>query len=293
MAAEYDLKKSGSSDASNAAGTTDSDKVDPMKYRGRPGRKWKLPTPSNISNKKMWTLMALGSLVFAIMFVAVSELLMPTVDNDGPVALQKAFADPKNNISIRAPLNWSLKDPHDGANIHIFGPNETGFFPLISMSTEVAAGKLEDYVKEQKDRIKAKDKKVVWIEEEGDPFEVINGCRAYRLVYDVVLESENEKNEDGTPKMVNVRSLQYIMDRNPRFHRVTCSVRADLYKKYLTRFEACAHSFELLPIPQLDIKDIRVDVAVPPTTISPEVKDAKESKTPPVAPVPAESDKPK
>ena len=135
-------------------------------------------------------------------------------------------------------------DPHDGENIYIQGPVEKRYSPLIHLNMESASGKLEDYVKEQKDRIKAQDKNVEWIKD-GEEFDVINGCRAYRLIYDVDLSLEKNNNADGTPNPVKVRTLQFIMDKNPYFYRVSCYVQADLYKKYLDFFDAAAHTFKL------------------------------------------------
>ena len=222
----------------------------------KPGRKWKLPQPSKYSTKTVWTFAALTSLAMAVLWVAFAELLVPTVNTDGPPPLAKEFRDVDNALGIRPPLNWSLEDPHDGANVYIKGPAEKGFSPLIITSLEIAPGRLSTYIAEHKARIEAQDKTVQWVEEDED---AIDGCRAWRLVYDVDLPTD-EKNEDGSVKTVKVRTLQYIMDDHPRFYRVTCHIRADLYKRYLARFEACAHSFQRTTIEQVNLPGPQVEL---------------------------------
>ncbi|HYF49960.1 MAG TPA: hypothetical protein VEJ63_11170 [Planctomycetota bacterium] len=221
----------------------------------RPGRKWNLPQPSKYSTKKIWTLMALSSVAMALLWVSLAELLVPTVRSDGPPPMGKEFRDQENNFSIRPPLNWTIEDPHDGpnsttCNVYIKGPAEKLFSPIVITSLEIAPGRLTTYVQEHKARMTVQDKSIEWIEEDED---VIDGCRAWKMVYDVTLPTD-EKNEDGTTQTVKVRTLQYILDDHPRFYRVTCHVRADQYKRYLARFEACAHTFQRTPLVQIDVK---------------------------------------
>jgi hypothetical protein len=221
----------------------------------RPGRKWNLPKAPKYSNKLLWTVVGMSSLVMAIMWVAFAELLMPTVDTSGPPALGKEFKDmgeQRNSVSMRPPLNWTVSDPHDNANVYFKGPKEKGFSPLIIESCEVAPGSLMSYVKEHKARIMAVDKTVKFEEKEEDE-DVIDGCRAFRLVYDVDLPSETDKNADGTPLIVTVRTLQYIMEDRPRFYRVTCHARADQFQRFLKRFEASARSWKRLPMAQVTV----------------------------------------
>jgi hypothetical protein len=233
----------------------------------RPGRKWNLPKPSKYSNKFLWTLVGMSSLVMAILWIAFAELLMPTIDNDAPPPLGPEFKDQgsitRNYCALRPPLNWTVHDPHDDANVYFKGPKEKGFSPLIIESAEIAPGGIVSYIKEHKARILAQDKTVVFDEKEEDE-DVIDGCRAHRLVYDVDLPSETDKAPDGSPMMVKVRTLQYIMEDRPRFYRITCHVRADQYRRFLSRFEASARSFKRLAIPQYEGSKIIIPISPEP-----------------------------
>ena len=64
-----------------------------------------------------------------------------------------------------------------------------------------------------------------------------------KLVYDCQMP------KDGGDGTVTVRMLQYVIDDHPRFYMVSCFVNAELFDKYLQRFEASARSFERIPIP--------------------------------------------
>jgi hypothetical protein len=210
----------------------------------RAPRKWNLPQQSKISNKAVWTLVAFSSVMVAVFGILIGELAMPRA-TDGPPALGPEFKHNDNAIIIRPPLNWTIVDPHDQWNIFIKGPAvDHGFPPLLIASLEIAPGRMSSYIKEHKARIEAENKTVKWISEQDH---MIDNAHAVRLEFDCEMPLENEKNPDGSPKMGVVRSLQYVMEDSPRFYRVTAHVRADLYQKYLSRFEASAHSFKRMP----------------------------------------------
>lgn len=183
--------------------------------------------------------LASGGLVAAIIFFA-GQMTDPIAA--GTPKLAAEFEDKANNYTIRPPAGWVIEDRHDGANIFIKCPGETGFPPVVIVSLEVKPGGIESYLREHKGRIAFEDKTVKWLGEAEDDF--IDGCpNTKRLEYEC-----DAKLDDGS--QTRVHALQYIMEDKPRFYRVTCFVSTELYEKYLPKFEACARSFKRTPIPK-------------------------------------------
>jgi len=218
----------------DAASTTDKAKLP------RPPRKPAAAQPAQLSRRTTVLLVvAAVALAIGVAWVVV-QMAMPLVEGNQPT-LAEEFEDRNNNYAIRRPVTWVIEDRHDGANIYIKGPRERGFPPLIIVSLDIKPGGIESYLREHKGRIAYQDKTVAWISEDTD---YIDGCpNTVRLEY----ECNATLNDDS---VVRVRALQFIMEDKPRFYRVTCFVSAELYEKYLSKFEACARSFRRTPIPK-------------------------------------------
>jgi hypothetical protein len=203
----------------------------PRKNFGAPPLKKKLGT-------LMWIVIVLAGAACAGLAILVSQLIVPAVET-GPPVLAAPFNDQVNGVSIRPPINWGINDPHDGYNVYFLGQKEKGYSPLIIMTLDITAGRLDAAVKEHKDRTSARDKSVKWLSEEMD---VIDSAPAKRLEYEYTYQ------EQGKPD-VTVRGLQFIIADYPRYYRVSGYVQADLYKRYYERFNASLRSFKRLPKP--------------------------------------------
>lgn len=208
--------------------------------KSTPPRRW-APQPKKISRGLAITLIASATaMVLGLGFLTV-KMLTPAPEAEVP-RLDQEFTDPINSYSIRRPLGWRIEDPHDKSNIFLKGPKEPGYSPFIVSSLDVAPGSLASYLQLHKGRVEAQDKTVKWISE--DLGESIDGCpHTARLEYEFTEETEQAGK-------VQVRALQYIMEDKPRFYRVSCYVAANLYEKYLPKFEASVRSFRRLPLPR-------------------------------------------
>jgi hypothetical protein len=156
------------------------------------------------------------------------------------VPLEKPFAHRRDNFSIQPPKNWRLHDRVPDTSLVIKGPQERLFTALIVVSFEIAPDRLEGFVKEHKSRLQHENPSIKWLDEKDD---FISGMRAIRLVY------ECDYQDVGQTEKLRLKNLQYIIDNRPRFYRITCSVAAGYYERYLARFEASARSFDRLPLP--------------------------------------------
>lgn len=216
----------------------------------RPHKRWQPPPPQKFPVSLLLLFVLAGTgLVIGLTYI-ISNMVQPDPVTSPPLA--KEINDTNNNFTIRPPANWHVEDPHDGSNIYIKGPREKGFSPLVIVSLDIKPGNISSYLQEHKGRISFQDKTVQWISEETD--ESIDGCaNTARLEYDCVLPIDPHDESKGT---VKVRTLQYIMEDKPRFYRVTCHVAADLYERYLDRFEACARSFKRIPLPRVNVPPI-------------------------------------
>ena len=207
------------------------------KTDGAPKKKW-VPQQPLATNKWVWRLVFGATFLAMLLLGVIVLLLINTKTEVGPPKLAEEFRDPVNNYSIHPPVNWWLEDPHDGHNFYIKGPRERGYMPLMMIYVDVAPGHLDSYMKEYVGRLKVEDKTVNVISETR---EKIDNFDASRLVYSWSML-------DSSQTTVNVKTVQFIVADAPRFYRVTCSVREDLFEQYLPRFEASARSFHVLPL---------------------------------------------
>jgi hypothetical protein len=210
-----------------------------------PKKKWNPPAPSSPLSKLAWKLVFGGTILAMLLLGVIIILLIQTntPKPDGPPQLADEFRDTVNNsYAIRPPVNWTLQDPHDGRNFFIKGPRETGYIPLMTLCVDVAAGRLDSYLKEYKGRLQAQDPSIQFLEESTlkiDNFETV------RLVY--TWTSPNDNNT-----VTKVKTLQYIVCDAPRFYRIGGSVREDIFDKYYPRFDASLKTFRVLPLPNVD-----------------------------------------
>jgi len=214
----------------------------PQNIGPRPTKAWMKPPPArSVSNKIGWLLVVCSTVLVVGLTLVI--MFMASAGNDtARPALDKEFKDTPDNFAIRPPQNWYLQDRVPNTSIIMKGPREKGYPPLIIVSLDIAPGKLTGYVEQHKARISHHDKTVKFISEERD--QGIDGCDAIRLEY------ESEQPVEGEPEnMVKIRTLQYILEDPPtRFYRVTCHVAADVFDKYVARFEASARTFKRLPV---------------------------------------------
>ena len=207
-----------------------------------PRKKWGPPPPASPLSKLAWKLV-FGATILAMLLLGVIIILMVqsnTPKADGPPTLGEEFRDPVNTYAIRPPANWTLQDPHDGRNFYIKGPKERGYIPLMTICLDVAAGRLESYIKEYKGRLQAEDPSIKFVSESTVKIDK-DKYQAVRLVY-----TWSSPNSDNT--VTTVKTVQYVVDDAPRFYRVSGSVREDAFDKYLPRFDASANSFSILPL---------------------------------------------
>lgn len=231
------------SDAAKPAETTKSEGAavakSPAKPKpplpGPPKKKWdpKLATPT-FADRMAWRLVFFASGMAVVLVFVIIWLMWRTKTETSVVKLGEEYHDPVNNYSIHPPYNWKLDDPHDGRNFYILGPRERGLTPMVLICLDVAPGDLESYVKTYKSDLQNAEKSVKWISDEKDR---VDKTDCERLEYECDMATD-----DG--KTARIRSMQYIIPDPPRFYRVTCSVRADIFQQYLERFESSARSFK-------------------------------------------------
>lgn len=226
--------------------STAGEKKPKLTIKPPPKKKWNPPAPSTPLNRLAWKLV-FGATILAMLLLGVIVILLIQTNSPSPnkaPELAEEFRDTaSNSYAIRPPLNWILQDPHDGRNFFIKGPRESGYIPLMIICVDVAPGRLDSYMKEYKGRQQAEDPSIKFDEESTLK---VDGFDASRLVY-----TWTSPNTDGS--QTKVKSVQYIVCDAPRFYRVTCSVREDLFDKYLPRFEASAKTFKILPLPETKV----------------------------------------
>lgn len=189
-----------------------------------------------------WVLVLAATTLVVVLGIFILVLQFSFVKPDmGPPALDEAYVSQADNFSIRPPLHWGRSDQYPVASVVIKGPEEHGFSPLIMVALDIAPGRLDAYVKEHKTRLEREERSVQWLSEQED---WIDGCRAMRLEY------QTEYQEPDRPKGT-VRALQYILEDQLRFYRITCFVNAEFYEKYVRKFEASARSFHRTPLPKM------------------------------------------
>jgi hypothetical protein len=220
----------------SAGGTVAAKGPMPNKPPGPPRKKWD-PKPPTMGDKVSWHLVVVATALALLVVLALLWLMMRTKAEPGGPKLGDEYRDPVNNYSIHPPYNWRLEDPHDGYNFFIVGPRERGFSPLIMICVDVQPGELDEYLKDYKSLTQFKEKTLQFTSDARDR---VDKTECARLEYDCDLQTD-----DG--KTVKIHSLQYIIPDPPRFYRITCSVRGELFPNYLTRFEAAARSFKRLP----------------------------------------------
>jgi hypothetical protein len=208
-----------------------------------PRRKWATPPPP-AGNKWVWRVVFIATFVAVLLLGVIVLLLVNSNKPDEAPKLAEEFRDTVNsNYAIRPPVNWILLDPHDGRNFNIVGPKERGFLPLMQICFDVAPGHLDSYLKEFEARDLAGTQLV------SQTREKLDGKDTARLLY-----TWDTVTEDSEKKPVKVKTVQYILEDVPRFYRITCSVREDLFDKYIARFEASVKTFKILPITESPYK---------------------------------------
>jgi len=181
-----------------------------------------------------------------ILFIVCLQLMTKVSSQAKLPTLQSEFREPVNGYSIQPPINWTIVDAHDGHNIRFLGPRERDFPPLIETCLDIAPGHLESYIRELKGRVKVANATVDYVRETS---EKLDGCDAMGLEYDSPLVMDSTYKRGKTIKNdVKIHSLQYIIEDAPRFYRVTCTARADIFERYRERFETSARTFKRLPL---------------------------------------------
>jgi hypothetical protein len=228
-----------SSDAAATVAKSTAVKPKPPGPPGPPRKKWdpKLATPT-FADRMAWRLVFFATGMAVVLVVVIIYLMMRTKTEAATVKLGEEYVDRVNNYSIHPPYNWALNDPHDGRNFYIMGPRERGMTPMVLICLDVAPGDLESYLKTYKSDLQKLEPTVNWISDELARIDKTDGRR---LEY----ECDNPT-DDG--KTARIHCVQYIIPDPPRFYRVTCTVRADLFQNYLERFEASARSFKRTPL---------------------------------------------
>ena len=158
-------------------------------------------------------------------------------------ALAREFRDMVNYFAIQAPRNWSIDDRVQETSVFIQGPREPGFRPLMWIVSLPAPGKLPKFLADHKARIKLEEPSVNFTFEDTDS---IDGCEAVRLEY------ECDYTETPGAQPFKLKTLQYIL-KDPTyyiFYKITCSARADTFDEHKALFEASAHTFHRLPLPE-------------------------------------------
>lgn len=206
----------------------------------KPHKKWNPSKPDPMSKRLGWILVFVATTcvvvlgLFIFIFTSIS-----TKPDTGPVALAMPYRNNDDGFTISSPINWTVDDHFNGASVAIKGPQERGMSPLILVAMEIAPGRLKSYLEEHKRRLSHQEESLQWLSEEEI---TMDGCPAVRLVYESDVEIE-----EGKPK-VRVHAVQYIMDDNPRFYRITCFTNASLFERYRAKFEASSNSFKRLPL---------------------------------------------
>lgn len=202
-------------------------------------RKWAPPPPSQ-RKFGIWIVLGLAAVLGLGLVTALHYVFRP---RQHAPALATEFRDTTNYFAIQAPRNWSIDDRVQEGSVFIQGPREQGFRPLIWIASLPSPGKLPKFAAEHKARMKLEEPSVNFTFEDSDS---IDGCEAVRLEYD-----SDYSEAPGAPGF-KLKTLQFVL-KDPTyyvFYKLTCSSRADTFEEHKAAFEASAHTFHRLPLPE-------------------------------------------
>ena len=199
--------------------------------------------PVRDKNRMMWILVyAMTALVVGLgYFVTVGLLTNRNFDEPpGPVKLGKPFFDQEDFCKISPPINWVAEDRIEGTTVIFVGPPQKDFRPSIFVCRTNGVGNLEFYLKEYKLKLEHETPTLKWISEKQLKLANRN---AVRLEYEYMDDSD-KKNPEHQFKM---RCVQWVIDDNMVFYRITGSATANTFDKFLPKFEASAETFTIVP----------------------------------------------